>query len=130
MMISMSDSTEKVMSKFILMFSIIPFVGDITKVLHSGIRVLIYAGDADFICNWIGNKKWVMKLNWKYKKNFAEVKDSKWTDKSGNKKFGECRTYKNLSFVRVFNAGHMVPYDQPEASYEMLSKWLKGHQGF
>ena len=28
----------------------------VPPLLAAGIRVLIYAGDADFICNWMGNK--------------------------------------------------------------------------
>eukprot|EP00501_MAST-03F_sp_TOSAG23-6_P000462 GSMAST32.ASY1.ANO1.475.1 assembled CDS len=28
--------------------------------LQAGIKVLIYAGDQDYICNWLGNKAWTM----------------------------------------------------------------------
>eukprot|EP00494_Astrolonche_serrata_P005016 UN05031 len=30
--------------------------------LNSGIRVLMYAGDQDYICNWLGNQAWVKAL--------------------------------------------------------------------
>ncbi|KAF4699108.1 hypothetical protein FOZ62_007835, partial [Perkinsus olseni] len=33
--------------------------------LHSGLRVLVYAGDRDLICNWVGNLASVMALPWK-----------------------------------------------------------------
>merc|ERR1711924_523029 len=32
--------------------------------LEGGVKVLIYAGDMDFICNWIGNKAWTLALDW------------------------------------------------------------------
>ena len=28
------------------------------------------AGDVDYICNWLGNKKWVKALEWEGKENF------------------------------------------------------------
>ena len=36
----------------------------IPAMLQSGIRVMIYAGVEDFICNWVGNQRWVDSLPW------------------------------------------------------------------
>ena len=36
----------------------------IPDMLAAGIQVLIYAGDVDFICNWLGNKHWALALEW------------------------------------------------------------------
>ena len=32
--------------------------------LAAGIRVLLYAGDQDYICNWLGNQAWTLNLEW------------------------------------------------------------------
>ena len=32
--------------------------------VRPGTRVMIYAGDVDFICNWLGNKAWTLDLEW------------------------------------------------------------------
>ena len=32
--------------------------------LAGGIRVLFYAGDQDYICNWLGNDAWIKALDW------------------------------------------------------------------
>ena len=42
----------------------------IPPLLADDIRVLIYAGDADFICNWMGNKAWTLDLAWPGKSAF------------------------------------------------------------
>lgn len=52
------------------------FLADYTSavqtVLASGAKVLIYAGDQDFICNWLGNKAWTEKIEWKFSRDFAQ----------------------------------------------------------
>ncbi|KAJ2797224.1 hypothetical protein H4R20_005259 [Coemansia guatemalensis] len=99
-----------------------PYVSEIPPLLEAGIRVLIYAGDADFICNWYGNKAWSVALEWSGKDKFANAADKEWL--VDGKSAGEARTYENFSFVRVFEAGHMVPYDQPVNSLDMINRWL------
>ena len=41
-------------------------------------QVLIYAGDVDYICNWLGNKKWVKALEWDGKEEFNLAEDKPW----------------------------------------------------
>ena len=91
------------------------------------IPVLIYAGDADFICNWLGNHAWTKALEWPGKKSYnaAPYEDLKLsTDK--DTKVGSIQTSGNLTFIRIHAAGHMVPYDQPEASLDFLNRWVSG----
>jgi cathepsin A (carboxypeptidase C) len=90
--------------------------------LEAGIRVMIYAGDCDFICNWMGNKAWVTALNWPGKAAFNAAPDVEFS--VAGRAAGEERTYGNFSFVRIYDAGHMVPMDQPEVSLYMVSQFL------
>lgn len=48
---------------------------DIPDLLANGTRVMIYAGDVDFICNWIGNKNWVLDLPWSGQAAFDAAAD-------------------------------------------------------
>jgi cathepsin A (carboxypeptidase C) len=85
-----------------------PYVEYIPPLLESGIKVLIYAGDADYICNWIGNKAWTVALEWSGSEQFAEAEDVVWKSKLTGKEAGELRMFENFAFLRVYEAGHMV----------------------
>lgn len=102
-----------------------PYVDELPPLLEDGLRILIYSGDADFICNWMGNKAWTLELPWSGHEEFKSAKDSDWLSPAG-KKVGELRSTKDgqFAFLRVNGAGHMVPYDQPEAALEMLNQWV------
>ncbi|KAJ3313039.1 hypothetical protein HDV04_002327 [Boothiomyces sp. JEL0838] len=97
---------------------------DIPTLLEDGIRVLIYAGDADWICNWIGNKAWTLELEWQGKQEFNDAKDISWVSDVTGKKAGEYRRYGNFAFLRVYKSSHFVPLDQPDHSLEFINKWL------
>lgn len=96
----------------------------IPPMLEAGIDVLIYAGDQDFICNWLGNEKWTLALPWTHKAEFnaAGVKPFM----VSGKEVAELRSHANFHFLRVYQAGHMVPMDQPEAALGMLNALLDG----
>lgn len=98
--------------------------------IESGIRVLIYAGDVDFICNWMGNKAWTMGLKWTGNSDFNNAGDNKWfytNDQQASINGGLARTAHSkhgkgsLTFLQVFEAGHMVPMDQPQAALALLN---------
>ncbi|KAJ1946056.1 hypothetical protein FBU59_002132 [Linderina macrospora] len=101
-----------------------PFHLYIPPLLADNIRVLIYAGDADFTCNWYGNKAWSLDLEWLGKAEFNAASDRAWLVEG--KDAGEVRTHGNFTFLRVFGAGHMVPYDKPKESLDMVNRWLAG----
>lgn len=90
------------------------------------IPVLIYAGDADFICNWLGNQAWTEALEWPGQKAFnkAKVEDLKLAD--AKEEYGKIKSSGNFTFMRIYQAGHMVPMDQPENSLDMLNRWIGG----
>jgi cathepsin A (carboxypeptidase C) len=109
------------------------FQRELVDMLEDGVRVLIYAGDVDFICNWIGNKAWTMNLAWSGKGSFTKEEDHSWKYGDSNKEGGKVRTGKavkghgSLTFLQVFEAGHMVPMDQPEAALSLLNTFLQNH---
>lgn len=100
----------------------------IPPMLKSGIRVLIYAGDVDYICNWIGNKKWTLKLEWPGKEGFNKAEDAPYKTDNG-KDVGMLRSFGGLSFLQVYQAGHMVPMDKPEESLYMFEQFITGKLG-
>ncbi|QPG76520.1 carboxypeptidase C [Brettanomyces nanus] len=101
-----------------------PFHKDVLTILQNRVPVLIYAGDKDFICNWLGNQAWSTLLPWEGHKEFqvAEMKNIT----IGKKNIGEARNYDIFTFARMFDGGHMVPYDQPVSSLTMLNRWISG----
>ena len=81
----------------------------IPDLLADGKNVLIYAGDQDFICNWLGNQAWTLAMDWPGKDAFnaAPIKD--WKGANGTTA-GKVRTAKSggeFTFLQVHLAGHM-----------------------
>ncbi|KAF2787503.1 carboxypeptidase Y-like protein A [Melanomma pulvis-pyrius CBS 109.77] len=90
------------------------------------IPVLIYAGDADYICNWLGNKAWTEALEWPGQKDYKSAKTEDLLLGGKGDKIGDFKSSGNFTFMRLHAGGHMVPYDQPAASADMLNRWLAG----
>lgn len=100
----------------------------IPDLLESNIRVLIYAGDMDFICNWLGNKAWTLQLPWANQTAFSAATDRPWyvdyVEAGFVRSVGNSRTNALLSFVQVHGAGHMVPMDQPARILQVVQSFL------
>lgn len=105
-----------------------PYHKAVIELLEKDLPILIYAGDKDFICNWLGNQAWADELPWSGHDEFAKQPIRDWTvDK---KAAGEVKNYDKFTFLRVFGAGHMVPYDQPKNSLDMVNRWISGDYHF
>ncbi|XP_038705565.1 serine carboxypeptidase-like 47 isoform X3 [Tripterygium wilfordii] len=95
----------------------------IPALLENGIKILIYAGDKDVLCNWQGNLKWVLGMKWYGDKIFKALRPVDFF--VDGDKVGELRTHKHLSFVKINKAGHLVPMDQPKAALQMIETWMQ-----
>jgi len=92
--------------------------------LGAGLQVLIYAGDVDYICNWLGNKKWALALEWPHKADFNAAEDKSYQVEG--KAAGRVRSASGFHFMQVFQAGRMVPMDQPAVALQMLNDFIQG----
>ncbi|XP_078427560.1 serine carboxypeptidase-like [Wolffia australiana] len=98
----------------------------IPALLEDGIKLLIYAGEYDLICNWLGNSRWVHSMEWSGQEAFASSAEVPFTVDGA--KAGVLKSHGPLAFLKVHDAGHMVPMDQPSASLEMLRRWIQEGQ--
>ncbi|KAK9379232.1 Alpha/Beta hydrolase protein [Kockiozyma suomiensis] len=105
-----------------------PYHYAVPHILAAGVPVLIYAGDKDFICNWLGNQGWTNALEWDGAKDFQSAPTKDWV--LGDKTVGTVQNSGNFTFLRVFDAGHMTPFDQPEAAADMVLQWTNGNFGY
>lgn len=83
------------------------------------IPIMLFNGNRDIICNYIGIEGFIKKLTWNGQTGFSEDLDTlDWVyDK---KTAGYIQTERNLTVVNVFDASHMVPFDKPEISRSLI----------
>ncbi|KAJ7314831.1 serine carboxypeptidase [Mycena albidolilacea] len=96
----------------------------VSALLERGVPVLIYVGTYDWVCNWVGNQAWTLALEWSGQAEFASQPLREWT--VNGKRAGKTRSAKGFTFATVDGAGHMVPYDKPKQSLEMVNRWITG----
>ena len=60
-------------------------------------------------------------MDWDHTEEFNKAEDHEWGDKSGL-----ARTSNGFTFLQVYDAGHMVPSDQPEVALKMITNFVNG----
>lgn len=87
------------------------------------IPIILFNGNRDIICNYIGTENFIKNLEWNGAKGFpeeAKAQDWKYEDEI----VGYIRSARNLTFVNVFDASHMVPFDKPHVSRSIIDLLL------
>ncbi|KIW33656.1 uncharacterized protein PV07_00489 [Cladophialophora immunda] len=103
-------------------------IQDLVDLLNSGVRIALIYGDRDYICNWQGGEAasfavagaaGLSYLPW-YAAGYAPiVANSTYVG-------GVVREFGNLSFSRIYDAGHLVPAYQPETAFTIFSRIIEG----
>ncbi|GAM34978.1 hypothetical protein TCE0_015f02914 [Talaromyces pinophilus] len=99
------------------------YLTQLSNVVKAGVRTLLWAGDADFICNWMGFLVTANRVDYPGQDKFANEILVPYT--VNGVPHGTFKTVENLSFLRVFQAGHEVPMYQPETALQVFMQTLK-----
>lgn len=96
---------------------------DLGYLLDSGIKVALVYGDRDYACNWYGGELLSLAIPYEHSEDFASAG---YTPVVVNDTYigGQVRQYGNLSFTRVYEAGHEVPAYQPETAFKIFQRAL------
>ncbi|TFY76033.1 hypothetical protein EWM64_g7980 [Hericium alpestre] len=96
----------------------------VAALLERGVRVLVYVGDFDWVCNWIGNERWTLALEWSGHGEFRAEKLRDW--EVDGEIAGKTRSAEGFTFATITGAGHMAPYDKPKQSLALIQRWMAG----
>ncbi|KAK0124304.1 hypothetical protein ONS95_009275 [Cadophora gregata] len=104
-------------------------IPEIAKLLKAGIRVGFMYGDRDYICNWLGGEAISLAVAAATSPSYASIfPESGYAPIIVNTSYigGVVRQYGNLSFSRIYDAGHSVPAYQPETAFQVFARILSG----
>lgn len=91
------------------------------------VPTLLFSGAEDMICNHIGTESLLGNLEWNGAKGF-EVTPGNWAPRRDWTFEGEAagiwQEARNLTYVLFYNASHMVPFDYPRRSRDMLDRFM------
>ncbi|MCJ1400194.1 hypothetical protein MMC11_003398 [Xylographa trunciseda] len=93
-------------------------VEDLGKLLAQNITVMMYTGDADYICNWLGTEAVSLLVP---APGFSSAGYTNLTT-SDAVVHGQVKQAGAFSFVRVYESGHEVPFYQPLASLAIFER--------
>ncbi|ROT36279.1 carboxypeptidase S1 [Sodiomyces alkalinus F11] len=101
----------------------------LASLLDAGIRVAFIYGDRDYVCNWPGGEAVADAVAWNardaYGPRFAAAG---YAPLIVNDSYigGVVRQFGNLSFSRIYQAGHSVPSYQPETAFQLFARVALG----
>ncbi|TDZ59728.1 Carboxypeptidase S1-like protein A [Colletotrichum trifolii] len=106
-----------------------PLIPKLAGLLERGIRVAFIYGDRDYICNWMGGEAASLSVALQA----GSVYGSRFTSAGYapiivNDSYigGVVRQFGNLSFSRIYQAGHSVPAYQPETAFQVFARVVLG----
>jgi carboxypeptidase D len=105
-----------------------PSVQLLPGLLESGINVLLFSGAKDWICNHIGTETMIHNMEWKGGAGF-ETSPGVWAPRHDwtfeGEPAGIYQYARNLTYVLFYNSSHMVPFDQPRQTRDMLDRFMR-----
>jgi carboxypeptidase C (cathepsin A) len=92
--------------------------------------ILLYAGDKDFGCNYLGLERVIEDLEREstvgsHRPRTPSLSSTPWIVE--NRTVGQWYSMERLTYVRYYNASHMVPYNHPRQVKSMIYQFLSAN---
>jgi len=94
----------------------------IIPALLEKIDIMFFAGDQDYICNYMGIEAMIDKMTWGGSKGFSDAQTSDWV--VNGSPAGTWTKARRLTYAKVYNSSHMVPYDVPHVAHDMMLRFM------
>ncbi|KAL6231649.1 hypothetical protein BDW75DRAFT_233414 [Aspergillus navahoensis] len=104
-----------------------PSVKLLPGLLESGIEILLFSGDKDLICNHVGTEQLISNMKWAGGTGF-ETSPGVWAPRHDwtfeDEPAGYYQYARNLTYVLFYNASHMVPFNLPRRTRDMVDRFM------
>ena len=104
-----------------------PSIQMLPGLLEAGVPILLFSGDRDIICNHLGTEELINNMKWLEGSGF-ELSPGVWAPKRTwtfeGEPAGIYQEARNLTYVLFHNASHMVPFDWPRRTRDMLDRFM------
>lgn len=91
------------------------------------VPIVLFSGDQDLICNHLGTEELIHNMEWNGGKGF-ELSPGTWAPRRDwtfeGEPAGIYQEARNLTYILFYNSSHMVPFDYPRRSRDMLDRFL------
>lgn len=109
---------------------------DLLPNLLAHVPVLLFSGDKDLICNYIGTESLIHGMEFNGGTGFELDAPGTWAPREDwvfeGEPAGFYQSARNLTYVLFYNSSHMVPFDYPRRTRDMLDRFMNvdiGHIG-
>lgn len=103
-------------------------IKELASLLSLGVKVGFMYGDSDYLCNWLGGEQIALAVAGQ-SPAYAPYLSAGYADIVVNNTYvgGAVKQYGNLSFSRIYNAGHLIPAYQPETAFTVFTRIIMGN---
>lgn len=106
--------------------SVVPYVAELLD--KAGIRIIFWNGDLDLLCCHTGTDMLLDSMKWSKSSEWKNAERGVWM--VNDRKAGYTKTVGNLTYVTVYNSGHMVYYNQPARCLDLVTRFIQGKSLF
>jgi len=101
-----------------------PLSSHIGYMLDNGKKVILWFGDLDYVCNYIGGLYVANNVEWVGAEYFRHAEIKPWMN-SENEKIGEIKTMARFTYLKVYGGGHGIFAKKPKSGLKILTDLIK-----